>query len=162
MKASVGDRLVTASSVVDGPVRDGRVVGLRNDDGTPPYVVQWSDTGEETLVFPGPDTHVEHYGAGEEVRATAPPQQLGSWRVEVSLVHDGRDTTARAVLLGEGGPQADALGEAHRNPEDPEAAGIGEEIAVARALRHLADRLVERAEKEITAATGDPARVEPG
>ena len=67
MKASVGDRIVMASSVVDGPVRAGRVVALRHDDGSPPYVVRWSDTDEESLVFPGPDTHVEHH---------APPHRL--------------------------------------------------------------------------------------
>ncbi|MCU1433025.1 MAG: hypothetical protein JWP95_2130, partial [Actinotalea sp.] len=46
MKAAVGDRLVLASGVVDGVVRDGRVVELRHPDGTPPFMVEWSDTGE--------------------------------------------------------------------------------------------------------------------
>lgn len=161
MKASVGDRIVMASSVVDGPVRAGRVVALRHDDGSPPYVVRWSDTDEESLVFPGPDTHVEHHHPGEHVGADAAPRTLGSWQVQVSLTHDGGETTAHAVLVGSG-PAAGfaATGEAHRNPADPDAPGVGEEIAVARALRHLADRLVDRAEVEISAATGEDAEVE--
>jgi len=63
MKAAVGDRIVSESGVVGGHVRDGRVVEVRHEDGTPPYVVEWADTGERTLVFPGPDSHVTHYPA---------------------------------------------------------------------------------------------------
>ena len=58
MKASVGDQVVVESSVVAGAVRHGHVVELRHPDGTPPFVVEWADTGERTLVFPGPDTRV--------------------------------------------------------------------------------------------------------
>ena len=29
-------------------------------DGTPPYLVHWLDTGQVTLLYPGPDAHVEH------------------------------------------------------------------------------------------------------
>ena len=58
MRASVGDTIIVASSVVDGAVREGRVVEVRHPDGTPPFEVEWADTGERTLVFPGPDTRV--------------------------------------------------------------------------------------------------------
>ena len=164
MKASVGDRLVTASSVVDGPVRDGRVLELRHPDGSPPYLVEWSDTGERTLVFPGPDTHVEHYEATEQVSASAPPETLAAWSVQVTLQHDGVRTTAHAVLTGGAGgtgvPEAvGGDGRASRNPQDPDAPDIGEEIAVARALRRVADRLVDTAEAQIEQSTGRPARV---
>ena len=40
-------------------------------------------------------------------------------------------------------------------------AGIGDEVAVARALRHLADTLLARAESDIEAATGTDAYVRP-
>ncbi|MFE1404528.1 DUF1918 domain-containing protein [Streptomyces sp. NPDC058770] len=40
--------------------RDGEIIGLHHEDGTPPYDVRWSDTGGVTLVFPGPDAHVRH------------------------------------------------------------------------------------------------------
>jgi hypothetical protein len=58
MKASVGDLIHVTSSVVSGVVREGRVIELRHPDGSPPFVVEWSDTHEQTLVFPGPDTRV--------------------------------------------------------------------------------------------------------
>jgi hypothetical protein len=38
---------------------------------------------------------------------------------------------------------------------------IGDEVAVARALRHLADSLLARAESDISAATGTSAYVRP-
>ena len=58
MKASVGDLIHVASSVVSGAVREGHVVEVRHPDGSPPFVVEWSDTHERTLVFPGPDARV--------------------------------------------------------------------------------------------------------
>jgi len=61
MFASVGDRLVVRSNHVDGPVRDGEIIEVRHEDGSPPYVVRWSDTGHEALVFPGPDAEVQHF-----------------------------------------------------------------------------------------------------
>lgn len=60
MFAAVGDRLVVRSQHLDGPVRDGEIIEVRGADGAPPFVVRWSDTGHETLVFPGPDAYVEH------------------------------------------------------------------------------------------------------
>ena len=60
MKAAVGDVVHVTSSVVDGAVREGRVVEVRHPDGSPPFLVEWGDTGERTLVFPGPDTLVVH------------------------------------------------------------------------------------------------------
>lgn len=60
MKASVGDRIVIAAKHVDGPVRDGEIIEVRHGDGTPPYVVRWSDSGDRALFFPGPDARVEH------------------------------------------------------------------------------------------------------
>ena len=61
MHAERGDRLVVHSVHVDGPVRDGEVLDARGPEGTPPYLVRWSDTGHESLFFPGPDTSVEHF-----------------------------------------------------------------------------------------------------
>jgi hypothetical protein len=61
MFASVGDRLVVRSTHLDGPVRDGEIIEVKHPDGSPPYVVRWSDDGHEALVFPGPDAFVEHF-----------------------------------------------------------------------------------------------------
>jgi hypothetical protein len=64
MFASVGDRLVVHSTHIDGPVRDGEILEVRHEDGSPPYVVRWSDTGHEALVYPGPDAEVQHFAPG--------------------------------------------------------------------------------------------------
>lgn len=60
MTGAVGDRLVVRSQHVDGPVRDGEIIEVKHADGSPPYLVRWSDTGHESLFFPGPDAFVEH------------------------------------------------------------------------------------------------------
>jgi hypothetical protein len=59
MKAHVGDRLVP-----DGDHhRAGVIIGLRNPDGSPPYVVKWLSGGQIALVFPSPYTKVIRGGA---------------------------------------------------------------------------------------------------
>ena len=167
MKAAVGDRFVQVSSVVGGPVRDGKVVELRHEDGSPPYVVEWSDTADRTLVFPGPDARVETPGArparsGAGAAPGAGRVTTGStWRVQVTVTHEGAETTAQAVLVAGEPDHAGAAGHAHRNPQDDTSPVIGEEIAVARALRQLADRLIDTAEEQIEDSTGRPARVHP-
>jgi len=158
MRACVGDRLVLASSVVDGSVRDGRVVEVRHEDGSPPYLVQWLDTGERTLVFPGPDAHLEP-AVDEPAGATGRPAPVSTWRVQVTLVHDGPATIAQAVLVAGAPDHLGAVGLARRNPQDGAVPVIGDEVAVARALRHLADRLLDTAEDQIEDSTGRPARV---
>jgi hypothetical protein len=50
MWAQVGDRLVA-----DGDsARTGLVIGVRNADGSPPYVIKWLNSGAIALVSPGP------------------------------------------------------------------------------------------------------------
>lgn len=65
MRARVGDILVVESPTTGVTRRDGEIVGLRHEDGTPPYDVRWSDTHEVTLVFPGPDAHVRRTARGD-------------------------------------------------------------------------------------------------
>ncbi len=59
MNARVGDRIVLEGVHVGDPRRVGIVTELRHEDGTPPYVVRWLDTGREALIFPGPEARVE-------------------------------------------------------------------------------------------------------
>ncbi|MER6984898.1 DUF1918 domain-containing protein, partial [Streptomyces carpinensis] len=78
MHAQLGDRLVVEGPAAGVVRRDGEIVGLHHDDGTPPYDVCWSDTGEVTLVFPGPDAHVDHSGheeGPEETRGGPAPAE---------------------------------------------------------------------------------------
>jgi hypothetical protein len=60
MHARKGDRIVIRSQHVDGPVRDAEILEVKHPDGSPPYLVRWSDTGHEGLFFPGPDAYVDH------------------------------------------------------------------------------------------------------
>ena len=60
MYAQTGDRLIVASLHLGEPVRDAEILEVRQADGSPPYLVRWSDTGHESLVFPGPDASVHH------------------------------------------------------------------------------------------------------
>jgi hypothetical protein len=59
MFARRGDRIVVRSQHLGNPDRDGEVIEVRHADGSPPYVVRWSDTGHESLFFPGPDAFVD-------------------------------------------------------------------------------------------------------
>lgn len=60
MYARKGDRIVVRNVHLDGPVRDGEVIEVPHENGSPPYRVRWSDNGHESLFFPGPDAYVTH------------------------------------------------------------------------------------------------------
>jgi hypothetical protein len=49
MEAQAGDRLMPD----DNDRRTGVIIGLRNADGSPPYVVKWLSDGHISLVSPG-------------------------------------------------------------------------------------------------------------
>ena len=63
MHATVGDRIVVRATHVDDPNRDGEILEVRGPDGSPPYLVRWSDTGHEGLYFPGSDSVIHHEDA---------------------------------------------------------------------------------------------------
>ena len=71
-----------------------------------------------------------------------------TWRISVNLVTtedptpDERVTTAHATLTTTAGTTLEGYGRARRNPVDRDVPEIGEELATARALRDLADRLL--------------------
>ena len=161
MNAQPGDRIVIAPRAVGGVVRDGEILAARGAGGGPPYLVRWSDTGHEALYFPGVDAHV--HSATPAVAEPNPSQpvqhrarHIRSWSVTVDLFEDGLETAAHAVLRSEAPEHLDAHGTAHRRPADPDVPEIGDEIAAARALRRLADRLLETAEADIQAIEGKP------
>ncbi|WP_328835181.1 DUF1918 domain-containing protein [Streptomyces europaeiscabiei] len=72
MRAHLGDQLVIERTTTGAARRDGEIVGLHHEDGTPPYDVRWSDTDEVTLVFPGPDAHIHQLEHGQPGSAHAP------------------------------------------------------------------------------------------
>jgi hypothetical protein len=162
MKASVGDRIVMAGEQVDRPTRDGVVLEVRGSDGAPPYLVSWAD-GHTGLLYPGPGSVLRVQNPGEpapeeptDSRPADPgiPAKAHQWTVRISLF-EGDDTTARAVLVADPLEGIRATGVSHRRAQDPPQPRIGDEVAVARALRHLADQLLEQATTDIRDSTGE-------
>ncbi|MFI0504311.1 pyridoxamine 5'-phosphate oxidase family protein [Streptomyces albogriseolus] len=154
MHAHLGDRLVVESSATGVVRRDGEIVGLHHEDGTPPYDVRWSDTENVTLVFPGPDAHIQHLepaeaetaggtsgpGTGEAPAAAAAapgtpnPGDIGR-RVAVERRRRGlsREETARRARIS---PQY--LTYVEEQPADPTTATL---LALAGALDTTASAL---------------------
>ncbi len=60
MFATVGDELIIEGHRIGEPRRVGKVEEVRGDDGGPPYLVRWDDSGRSTLLFPGADCRIEH------------------------------------------------------------------------------------------------------
>ncbi|MEL6892879.1 MAG: DUF1918 domain-containing protein [Actinomycetota bacterium] len=60
MQANVGDEIIIVGHEVGRPQRSGEVLEVRGDDGGPPYVVRWDDTGRTTILYPGSDAHIKH------------------------------------------------------------------------------------------------------
>jgi hypothetical protein len=80
-----------------------------------------------------------------------------SWRVEIFISEEGDTTRARAVLTTGEAAELTASGLARRNPHDADVAEIGDELAAARALNHLAGHLLRVARADIGESTGQPA-----
>ncbi|MFE9644479.1 pyridoxamine 5'-phosphate oxidase family protein [Streptomyces sp. NPDC006365] len=156
MRAHLGDQLVIESPATGVTRRDGEIVGLHHEDGTPPYDVRWSDTDEVTLVFPGPDAHIRHVehgqprttrgssrrdtGEAEAVSAVAPPAgtpnpgDIGR-RVAVERRRHGlsREETARRARISPG-----YLAYLEEQPADPTVATL---LSLAAALGTTATAL---------------------
>lgn len=58
--ARPGDRLVIRGHRLGEHERDAEILEALGENGGPPFRVRWSDTGAETLLFPGSDAHIEH------------------------------------------------------------------------------------------------------
>ena len=77
------------------------------------------------------------------------------WHVRISIFERGDDTDANVVLLADAPQHRTAQGHARRSTDDISVPGIGDEVAVARALRRLADRLLDVALEDISGVTGE-------
>jgi hypothetical protein len=173
MEAAVGDRIVVAAANLGGHLRDGEIIKV-GSHGAAPYLVRWSDDGRETLFFPGPDAHVSHHESLEPgssataqtagsggVPAATPPQHVKNWRVDLYLVEQDAATMAHAVLHTDAPTALDSRGETRRNPSDVDIPEIGDEVAAARALRRLADRLLGVASDDIEAIEAHEVHLHP-
>lgn len=83
---------------------------------------------------------------------------FGGWPVTISFHQDDGETKADALLAREDLGMV-GHGVARRNPDDPEVAQIGEEIAAARALADLAHQLLGDAAEQIEDITHQRARL---
>ncbi|WP_405764877.1 DUF1918 domain-containing protein [Streptomyces sp. NBC_00080] len=142
MRAHLGDQLVIESTTTGATRREGEIVGLHHEDGTPPYDVRWSDTDEVTLVFPGADAHVHpvehvrHETAGESARPMADEARAASAgnpgdigrrvAVERGRQRLSREETARRARMAPG-----YLAYLEEQPSDP---SVGALIRLADAL----------------------------
>lgn len=68
--------------------------------------------------------------------------------LSIHIEEDDTETTATAVLDLRG-DHFEATGKARRNPIDPVKPVIGEELAIARALRKLESQITDSAEEKI-------------
>ena len=60
LSAEPGDRLVVHGHRLGEPERVAEILEARGANGGPPFLVRWDDAGEESLLFPGSDAHVDH------------------------------------------------------------------------------------------------------
>ena len=165
MRAKPGDRIILAAPTIDGPLRDGEVLETRGDDGQPPFLVRWSD-GHEGLLYPGPGSVLRITSDSTATPVPPAPQQrkahgtgshprVRDWQVRVSVFGSDDDAEATAVLLADSPIHLSAHGHSHRGERDRVVPEIGDEVAVARALRRLADQLLETAADDIEGITGE-------
>ena len=145
MKADVGDRIVVASGTLHRPTPDGEVLQT-GPDGGGPYLVRWSDSGNERPVLPWSGRTCRACPAACRRRwRSAASSRIGhgadrrNGRVEIDRYED------RELNVGQRRPaqrrtwRPDVRGEARRSPADPDMPAVGDEVAAARALRQLAD-----------------------
>lgn len=71
-KAAPGDRLVIRGHHLGERVRDGEILEVLGEAGSPPYVVRWGDDGHVSRIFPGSDSYVEHFERRARPPAAAP------------------------------------------------------------------------------------------
>ena len=96
-----------------------------------------------------------HTGAAE---AAGPWQvrHVGSWQVRVGLFETEEEASVHAVLITEVPTQLDRRGTSSHPSGERDPAGIADEIAVARTLRRLPDRLFGSAGCDVSAIGGHP------
>lgn len=99
-------------------------------------------------------------GAGATATATPAAVRDGrhhvhDWQVRISIFGSDDETDAHVVLVADAPTRLTASGHSDRSPDDLVTPEIGEEVAVARALRRLADQLLETAAGDIEDRTGE-------
>ena len=83
-----------------------------------------------------------------------------TWWVEIFLDESEGESRASARLHTHTRPGVTGVGSARVSPEDEDVPAIGYELATARALRHLAEQLLEGAASDIAGATHEDVTAE--
>lgn len=86
-------------------------------------------------------------------------EHVNDWHVTVHLFED-RTRTGAVAELSDGGRELTGRGEAHRSPHDSDVPRIGDELAAARALMDLGQKLIRVTEQDIGVLEGHPVRLE--
>ena len=71
LRAAKGDRLMVRGHRFDEPDRDAEILEVHGEDGQPPYLVRWEDTGHVALFFPSAEANVQHFAKEDGVGQTA-------------------------------------------------------------------------------------------
>jgi hypothetical protein len=133
-------------------VRDQQVEA-RGPDDSAPFLVRWSD-GHSGLIYPGPGSVLRVGTAASPEEGAEARRRVHDWQVRVSIVESDDDTDARVVLVADSPAHLTASGHSHRSAADTPIPEIGDQVAVARALRRLADQLLDTATEDIEARMG--------
>jgi hypothetical protein len=78
---------------------------------------------------------------------------MKQWQADIMVGENDGHTYAEARLVTEIGDRLVGIGQADVSPHDANVPEIGDEVAVARALRDLADRLLAVASSDIEGVT---------
>ncbi|MBD3778848.1 MAG: DUF1876 family protein [Micrococcales bacterium] len=146
------------------PVCGVVLTALREQVGTHVRELECHRSGASVLVSVELLPPAADQAAGASRDARLPPVSL-AWHVRVYLAaapdvpsRGHGTTTAHAVLTVSDAKRLTGTGRAHRHPHDVDVREVGEELATARALAELADRLLADAREQAGAAsTGGPA-----
>ena len=82
-------------------------------------------------------------------------RHVRDWHIRIKIFETDTETDAEAILETEAPTHLQARGHSERSSHDAPVPEIGDEVAVARALRHLADRLLDTAAEDIEQVTGE-------
>lgn len=79
---------------------------------------------------------------------------LVGWHIEMEFEEDGDRTKAAALVRLPDGTEVRGHGSCHRHHSDAPQLRVGEETAGARALRDIAEQLLDKAEGELREGQG--------
>ena len=129
MGVDVGDRIEVTTNSLGVPPRYGRVMERTGSS----LRVHWDD-GHESVFVPSSNCRVVDGGDPSDLtRLTC--------HIDIEVVEDTDECQATATLMTTRGT-VQAAGRARRNPADPAIPMVGEELAIGRALRSLAEQLI--------------------